>query len=416
MKCLILLLALSYILGGCARGPLKSMTEAMRPAATQPELSDDLDFSSLIEGLEAQAKFLVNGSTPFGFGPRVIDRMAYVKALEFLIGEAKSDASGERFRQALRTHFEPFEVYGTNSWGEIFMTSYFEPVIEGSLKPTSEFSQPLFGRPRDLVDVDLDSFVPVRPALAELDKVPLEQRSRSSTLRGRLLAGNSPRVVAYSDRATIYSQGVAAETLAYVRPIDAFVLEIQGSGVIQLKNGHELKLGYAAQNGHPYVAIGKHLFDVIPKEKMNLFAIESHLRSLPSAEARRIMELNPSYVFFKKVPTRGLTFLGNELQPGRTIATDYAYFPKGVLALLQFEKPHFDSPNAIDPVAWQPTSRFVFDQDTGGAIRGPGRVDLYAGRGAEAKQMAAVMKNKGRLWYFVPRPEFLATLEKSRLP
>lgn len=424
MKCLILILSLSYIFG-CARSPIKDLKEAMRPSKEMPELQDDMDFASLVEGLEAQAKFLkekTEGPQQFGFGPRVIDRNSYVKALEFLVKEGKADPTGEKFRQSLRANFEAFEVYGTEKWGEIFMTSYFEPVINGAAKPSAEFSQPLYTRPKDLVDVDLGSFIPVRPSLSVLEKTPLEQRSRGNTLRGRLLASEnperSPRVVAYPDRAGIYSGEInkVAQPLAYVHPIDAFVLEIQGSGVVKFKDGKELKVGYAAQNGHPYVPIGKHLFEVIPKEKMSLFAIENHLRSLTEPEARKLMSLNPSYVFFKPLTNRGITFLGNELQPGRTIATDHFYFPKGVLALLQFEKPQFDSETAVEPSSWTPSSRFVFDQDTGGAIRGPGRVDLYSGRGAIAKQTAAVMKNKGRLYYFVPRPEFLATLETPALP
>jgi len=425
MKRLILILLSSYMLAGCARSPIKDVKDSMR-AAEMPELADDLDYAGFIEGLEAQAKFLKEkpeGPQQFGFGPRVVDRGSYVKALEYLIKEAKADSTGEKFRAALRANFEAFEVYGTERWGEIFMTSYFEPVINGALKANAEYTQPLYQRPKDMVDVDFGSFVSVRPSLGTLDgKAPLEQRSRSNTLRGRLLASESPekspRVVAYPDRAGIYAGEIKgmSQPLAYVNPVDAFVLEIQGSGVVKLKDGKELKVGYAAQNGHPYVPIGKHLFEVIPKEKMSLFAIENHLRSLPADEARKVMELNPSYVFFRPLTTRGITFLGNELVPQRTIATDHFYFPKGVLALLQFDKPQFESETAVEPASWTKSSRFVFDQDTGGAIRGPGRVDLYSGRGAVAKQTAAVMKNKGRLYYFVPRPEFLLSLEPPALP
>ena len=146
---------------------------------------------------------------------------------------------------------------------------------------------------------------------------------------------------------------------------------------------------------------------------MSLFTIEHHLRSLSVEDARKIMQMNPSFVFFRPLTTKGITFLGNELVTGRTIATDQTYFPKGALALLQFDKPQFPDEKATEPTSWTPSSRFVFDQDTGGAIRGPGRVDLYSGRGAIAKQTAAVMKNKGRLFYFVPRPEFLLGLESK---
>jgi len=204
--------------------------------------------------------------------------------------------------------------------------------------------------------------------------------------------------------------------LAWVDPIDAFFLEIQGSGVVKFPNGKELRLGYAAQNGHPYVPIGKHLIGVIPKEKITLRAIEDHLRSLPPEESRKIMNLNPSYVFFRKLQGAGLTYFGTEVSAGRTIATDQAFFPKGALAYLEFEKPNFSSAVDAEPVSWTKTARFVFDQDTGGAIRGPHRVDLFWGKGSDAKQAAGVMKGKGRLVYMVPRPDFLSRLIATEPP
>ncbi len=409
------LIMCSIVAVSCARSPIKSTSQAMRPA-TMPELQDDLEFHSLVAGLEANIKFLRERPSGgvLGFGPRAIPREEYLVALEYLLTEAKADPSGERFRHVLKERFEAFEVYGQDNWGEVFMTSYFEPMIEGSLKPTKDHFQPLYARPKDLVDVDLDSFIPTRQALSFLEKAPLEQRSKSNTLRGRLIPPkdkeSGPRVVVYPSRADIDSGEIKeqAQVLAYVSPIDAFVLEIQGSGVVKLPNGKEIKVGYAAQNGHPYVPIGKHMFDVIPKEKMSLFTIESHLKSLPTEEARKLMQLNPSYVFFRPLTSaRGITFMGTEVVDGRTIASDQMYFPKGVLAHLQFEKPQFASEKDIEPQAWTPAGRFVLDQDTGGAIRGPGRIDLFAGRGSIAKQMAAVMRRKARLVYFVPKVELV---------
>lgn len=401
---------------GCARSQIKSVKDSMRPAA-MPVLADDLEWSGFVTGLSAQIAHLKTKSSgpDLGFGPRVVGRDSYIKSLEYLLNEAKADTTGDKFRAALKGNFEAFEVYGQDRWGEIFMTSYFEPEIPGSLKADKVYTQPLYMRPKDMVDVDLNSFATIRPSLVAADK-PMEQRTKWQTLRGRLLAADgpdqSPKVVAYPDRAGIYAGDIksVSKPLAYVTPIDAFVLEIQGSGVVKFKDGKELKVGYAAQNGHPYVPIGKFLFDVIPKEKMSLFAIENHLRTLSEEDARKVMEQNPSYVFFRPVEKGGITYFGNELVAGRTIATDQYYFPKGALAFLQFDKPQFADASSVEPSAWIPSSRFVFDQDTGGAIRGPGRLDLYSGKGAPAKQIAAVMKNKGRLFYLVPKAEFLAGL------
>ncbi|MEZ4873580.1 MAG: MltA domain-containing protein [Bdellovibrionales bacterium] len=292
--------------------------------------------------------------------------------------------------------------------GKVFITSYFEPVLEGRLTKTSKYSQPLYGRPKDMTLVDLGEFSRLLPQLEPIKDKVLEQKSSGAVVRGRLVerSGALPKVVPYYDREQIDDKNLlnsdVAEVLAYVDPIDAFFLQIQGSGVVVLPNGKRIRVGYDSQNGHPYVAIGKYLFDVIPRENMSLQAIEEHLRSLPPEQAQAILNKNPSYVFFRKLDSRGITYFGTEVQSGRTIATDYRYFPKGALCLLNFDIPIFESPKDDVPRDWLPVSRLVFDQDTGGAIRGPGRVDLFWGEGEEAKQAAGVMKQPGRLVYLLP--------------
>lgn len=395
------------LVAACARGPITSPIEAMRLSEARPGLSDDLDFASLISALEANIRQLkLKTETAYlDFGPRRIARESYIAALELLLVKAKEDPTGQSFRTSLNSIFEPYEVYGQEDWGQVFITSYFEPVIEGAVKKSGRFTQPLYGTPRDMVAIDLKTFMAVPPGL--------EQRSRDSILRGRLVQPQNKedmaRVVAFPDRAQIETENLSkqADVLAWVDPVDAFFLEIQGSGAVKMKDGKELRVGYAAQNGHPYVPIGRHLIGVIPKEKITLQSIEDHLRSVPPQESRRIMNLNPSYVFFRKLQGAGLTYFGAEVAAGRTIATDQTYFPKGALAYLEFEKPKFAAAGENLPVAWEKSARFVFDQDTGGAIRGPHRVDLFWGKGSEAKQAAGVMKGKGRLVYFVPRQAWL---------
>jgi membrane-bound lytic murein transglycosylase A len=405
----VILAFISCLVVSCARGPIKTPNEAMRISKTRSTLVDDLDFLSLVAALEANVKQLRTPGvkSELNFGPRQIPSETYARSLEFLLGKAKEDPSGETFKRTLDANFEHYEVYGQKDWGQVFITSYFEPVIEGALKRSGRFTQAIYAVPRDLVVIDLKTFANVPPGL--------EQRSRDSILRGRLLATNGkdemPRVVAFPDRAQFeIESGPRSEVLAWADPVDVFFLEIQGSGVVKLKDGKEIRLGYAAQNGHPYVPIGRFLKDVIPKDKITMHSIENHLRQVGPEEARRIMNLNPSYVFFRKLQTAGITYFGSEVVAGRTIATDQSFFPKGALAFLEFEKPKFTSAADRDPAAWEKASRFVIDQDTGGAIRGPHRVDLFWGRGAEAKQAAGVIKGKGRLVYFVPREGFLRTL------
>lgn len=407
---------------GCARAPIRDAEQAMRPIRNMPQLDDDLEFASLLQGLEADVRFLRGNSklgSSFNFGPRKIAKEEYLRSLEVLLNEGKQDPTGARFRQVLRENFEAFEVYGRENWGEIFMTSYFEPVIAGSRKPSAKFSQPLYGVPKDLVVVDMAAFAATFPSLNSPSNT--EQKSKQSVLRGRLVptarTGEPARIVPFYDRKQIDSDNALKTQnleLAWVDPVDSFFLQIQGSGVVTLDDGSELRVGYAAQNGHPYVAIGAHLLNVIPKEKMSMRALEAHLRSLPRAEMQKILELNPSYVFFQQLPGAGQTFLGTEVVPGRTIATDHTYFPKGTLAFLQYDRPVFATNTDVDPVEWKKSSRFVLDQDTGGAIRGPGRLDLFWGRGDAAKQAAGVIKNTGRLYYFVPKVEFVQKLMSAQ--
>jgi membrane-bound lytic murein transglycosylase A len=143
-------------------------------------------------------------------------------------------------------------------------------------------------------------------------------------------------------------------------------------------------------------------------------AIEGYLRRLPEDKMRRILYKNPSYVFFQELKGKPVTTLGAEAVDGRTIATDQGFFPKGALAYMEFPKPVFTDKTSIEPAGWEMTSRFVLDQDTGGAIRGPYRVDLYWGSGKEAARYAGFMKERGRLYYLVPKAEFLQGLLKGR--
>lgn len=428
-------------LNACVRAPIKSADQALRVTKDQIEFNDDLPLSSLAQGLSANIKRLKElGEAPLYFGPKKISAENYAICLEHLLTNlfltssgsptpvpdgwennqffTLKELSGERFRAALKSDFEVYEIYGRKKWGEVFLTSYYEPIIEGSKIATPRFNQPIYGVPDDLVEIDLGEFLKVRPSLSAIKDLTLEQRSQAQILRARLADDtkdpkNSKKIVPYYSRAEITSGNQLkgkARVLAWIDRIDAFFLEIQGSGVVRFEDKSELPVGYAAQNGHPYTAIGKHLFHVIPREKMSIQTIENHLRTLSGAEADKIMNLNSSYVFFRRNEKGGVTFFGTNLVEGRSIATDQTYFPKGALAFLEFEKPVFNSPAEIEPSRWQKTTRFVLDQDTGGAIRGADRLDLYWGRGANAKQAAGVVKNFGRLVYFFPKDELLAKL------
>jgi membrane-bound lytic murein transglycosylase A len=417
MKLQILLSVIVMIFWGCARAPVKDRTEAMRKASALPAISDDLDFDSLINGIKADADFLEKssrGGNEITFGPVKVEKNKYVSALRFLCNKATDK---ETFYNAVTDNFDFYEVYGNEDWAKIKATSYYSPILKGSTKATKKYSQPLYFPPKDILVIDVDAFIEAFPKWKVFKEQVLEQRSSRSLIKARLIdEKNGPsRIVPYYTREEIDSDGALKKNkdlvIAYVDPVDAFFLQIQGSGIIEMKDGVRFTVGYANQNGHPYVAIGSSLLDKIPKDKMSMQNLQSYLRSLPKKEMQKILNRNPSYVFFQKIESKPLSFLGTEVVDGRTVATDNSLFPKGTLAFLEYEKPVFSSPQAVDPVEWKKSSRFILDQDTGGAIRGPGRLDLYAGGGPVAEQFAGVMKNPAKLYYLVPKPELLKNLE-----
>ncbi len=414
--CIILVFAFvlsSVVFIGCARAPIKSVDEAMRLAEPPAVIQDDLGLLDLAQALSKNLTRLKR-YTPAGalmqFGPANITREEYVAAIEGLIAALNADASGALYVKMLREKFDFYEVYGGDRWGDVFITSYFEPVIQGRKKKKKPYTQALYGVPGDLVSVNMGEFAKTFPNLRPYQMGVIEQQSREGVLRGRSLRTGGEvdlqSIVPYYSRQEIDDDRTfwqRAPILCYVDPIDAFFMQIQGSGRVLLPDGHEIKVGYAAQNGHPYKPIGKMLFDVIPKESMSMQKIHDHLQSLPLDEARKIMNANPSYVFFQRRESDPLTYFGAEVIPGRTIATDQKYFPKGALAYLEYERPEFDVVTAEELPQFRKSSRFVLDQDTGGAIRGPGRVDLFWGSGREAARVSGVMRNPGRLYYILPK-------------
>lgn len=207
----------------------------------------------------------------------------------------------------------------------------------------------------------------------------------------------------YPDRAAIdFGEGLAAAApvLGYVAdPVDLFFLQIQGSGTLVFEDGSRKRAGFAVANGHPYKSIGKLLIDegLVSREEMSMQAIRTFLAENPE-EVRRVLSYNPSYVFFRPLDTTDgpLGCYGVPVTAGRSIATDRRLFPAPVMAWIEGTMPSDDGGEVE-------FARFSVNQDTGGAIRGPGRVDLFVGAGDEAAAIAGRMKNDGRFYLLLPR-------------
>lgn len=419
----------------CARIQVKTPQGAMRSVSVSTSelgsLESTNEMGSLRQALKEQLAFWDEQEKKKGtqdredflqkkliFGEKEIDLTDYRQALrELMVKLNEKNVSRDSLRDYIAAHFDFYEVYGSTRWGEVLVTGYYEPVLKGYRKPRGKYTQPLYLTPKDLVKVRLDLFAEVMPSLTDWRKRFFETSPSSIVVRGRLkrmpVSGDKQNfregaaapipmeVVPFPDRQEIDGKGALVGQhleICYVDPIDAFFLQIQGSGRVDLDNGTSVYLTYAAQNGYPYYPIGKDLFKVIPKERMSLQSLREYLRGLPPAQQLEVLFRNPSYVFFQRSPQdRGITYQGTPVVGKRTIATDKNLFPKGAMAILSFESP-------------QPETRIVFDQDTGGAIRGPGRVDFFWGSGNEAEQLAGGQKSLGRLLYLVPKKKLDLTL------
>lgn len=290
---------------------------------------------------------------------------------------ASDDAVARAF---FEQNFTPYAA-GNNGVREGLFTGYYEAELEGSLRPDPAYPVPLYRRPPDLVMVDLGDF---------------SDRWKGERTAGRVVDG---KLKPYEDRAAIVAGSLKGKGLELVwvkDPIGAFFLQIQGSGRIRMADGSETRIGYAAQNGHKYVAIGKELIDrgALKREEVSLQTIRAWLLAHPD-QAPAVMNVNPSYVFFQTLTGDGPNGAqGVALTPGRSLAVDSKFMPYGVPVWLDAEDP-------VD--AGQRLQRLLVAQDTGGAIRGPVRGDVFWGHGAEAEHRAGLMKSRGSYVLLLPK-------------
>jgi len=316
-----------------------------------------------------------------------------VRSLRLFLQLRKDVTDPEQFREELWKRFHIFESVSEES--ENLFTGYYEPIIRGSLKPKGRLQTPLYNRPDNLVEIDLSDFG---------DNLP-DQR-----LVGRVEQG---RVLPFFSREEIQEDKKLkgkVKPIAYVNEVDLFFLQIQGSGIVHMTDGKEIRVGYHGHNGHPYRSIGAKLIrqEAIPREDVTMQTIRTYLDENPD-KVRSLLFSNPSYVFFRPLDGEEGP-LGNisvPLTPGRSLALDRRLFPKGGLVYLSATAPLFG-----DSDGSRTLNRFMLTQDTGGAIRGHGRGDVFWGKGLLAEWNAGHMKHPGRMWLIVARKEYLSGVEE----
>lgn len=293
-------------------------------------------------------------------------------------------ADDQSIRLFFESHFAPWQVFNADGTDNGLVTGYYEPLLRGTRQRGGNFQTPLYRAPDDLLTVDLSSIYP------EL---------KGMRLRGRL---NGKKVVPYAARADITETGMlkGSELVWVDNPVDAFFLQVQGSGRVQLTDsGETVRLAYADQNGYPYKSIGRYLVD---RGELTLDQASAQgIKAWVAAHPGRLPELlnaNPSYVFFREEklvdPSKGPKgALGVPLTPLRSIAIDPNFVPLGAPVFLS------TTPAGSEP-AWR---RLMMAQDTGGAISNAVRADFFWGFGADAGEKAGRMKQRGMMWVLLPR-------------
>ena len=273
-----------------------------------------------------------------------------------------------------------------NGTADGLVTGYYEPLLDGSRTRTARFNVPLHARPADLVTVDLGEF--------------------ANDLKGRRVAGRvvDGKLALYPDREAIDEGALIPQHLELLwvdDPIDKFFLQIQGSGRVRLPDGIVERVGYADQNGRLYRAIGRDLVQSgdLTKDEVSLQAIRAWMEAHPE-KARQLMWKNPSYVFFRQLPNlpddEGAPgAIGVPLTAGHSLAVDRSIWPLGV--------PMWLDTNLPPEVGGEPLRTIAVAQDTGGAIKGAVRADLFVGVGEIAERIAGPMKSPGRLWVLLPK-------------
>lgn len=300
------------------------------------------------------------------------------------VTRSRVQRSLERFRQLVRVSRSPAELQaavqrefvfyqsvGRDGAGTVDFTGYFEPTYSASRIPTSEYRYPLYRMPPNLAQWSRP-----HPTRAQLEGADGLQGSRGR-LRGLEL-------VWLRDR------------------LEAFLVQVQGSARLQMSDGSTMTVGFAGRTDYPYTGVGRQLVEdgKFRLEDLTLPVLIQYFRQNP-ADLDRYLPRNQRFIFFREThgaPATGS--LGVPVTGDRSIATDKSQMPPGALALIQTQIPYADARGQLTS---RSTSRYVLDQDTGGAIRGPGRVDIFMGTGRQAGDRAGLVNSTGRLYYLLLR-------------
>uniref|UniRef100_B8HWW9 peptidoglycan lytic exotransglycosylase n=1 Tax=Cyanothece sp. (strain PCC 7425 / ATCC 29141) TaxID=395961 RepID=B8HWW9_CYAP4 len=386
----VLALAFSLGLGLLAATPLPIQTTPLRPVAVsqlspqlgldaqlwgkqsdRPRLLAALDYSlqylQSAEAVKDYQEYTAEGKVGEGFGPALRQRV--IQSLQRFRQLVIQSKTPQQLQAAVRREFAFYQAVGKDNAGTVSFTGYYEPVYRASTVPTPDYRYPLYTLPPGFKQWPKPH--PTREQLEGQDGL----QASAGPLKGLEL-------VWLRDR------------------LEAFLIQVQGSAQLQLTNGKIMTVGYAGKTDYPYTSIGQELIKdgKLKREELTLPRLLQYFKDNPQ-DLNTYLPRNQSFVFFRNTggsPATGSLHI--PVTPERSIATDKTLMPPGALAVMKTEIPYR---NASGQLVKQKVSRYAFDQDTGSAIKGPGRVDIFMGTGQQAKARAGLINGPGQLYYLL---------------
>jgi len=341
------------------------------------------DKPSLLEAIDESIAYMNKPSSRQAFPMEGISHSQAHRSLELFREDLIRSLTPGDFADRLLRHFNVYRSVGFDRRGTVLYTGYCEPLINASRVRTERFRFPLYGLPDDLV------------------------KNGDGSIQGRRTATGV--ILPYYSRREIDEGGVLARKgleIAWLdNPLDAYIVHVQGSASLRLPDGTIMKIGYAGQNGKNYSSLGQALIadGKLRSDEVSLDRIRDYFKANQS-ELLQYLFKNERYVFFTETDGGPYGSIGAAVTPFRTIATDKTIFPRASVTFLETALP---KRSATGLIVQEPYKGFALDQDTGGAIRSAGRVDVFIGTGPDAEQLAGRVKTEGRLYYLFAKASML---------
>ena len=381
----------------CPTGPAAPPTvqTTIPPGPETPVFADGDDLISLLKAAklnQAYFKGLKSGALSYNFGDRKVTVKDLADTTDELIKILETSPTPQDLDRQIKQKFDVYQMAGRDSTGTVVFSSYYEPTLEASLKYDSTYKYPIYARPDDMVSINLEDF---------------NEKFKGEKLTGRIVKNE---MVPYMSREEIdfggALEGKGLELAWFKKRSDIMDLHTEGSGRLALPDGRVIKAKFAATNSLKFKGWLTAMVEAgaLPREGISPEKGQKYLDEHPD-KVRPILSMNKRYVFFKLEqpadPEEGPAgTYGLPLTGWRSVAVDNALYPMGTLAFMKVDSaPDVDADGKL--LGRRQDGRFVFCQDTGGAIKGPGRVDFFAGNGKKATTFAFKLWDPGQMYMLV---------------